>query len=265
MNRVLLLAAGVLTAIAFAACDFSSTEPTATTMRDVTMTIDPYAGAMPLQANTAVNDGGLEYRVSLMRFFVSNLVLLDTAGNRVGVTQLDSAGNPLEYNLTLWDLVRPESHTIRFRVPEGAYTGVEFSMGVPDTDATWGMLNHSDASLMHYPLDVDADMYWAWNPGYVFFKVEGQSHVDTAWTNFVYHVGEDRRMMQQTLMAPFTVSGTDTQLHVRVDADRLFESPAGDRVPDITGTEDERIVHGGAMADSMVVNVTQPGFATLVP
>ena len=40
------------------------------------------------------------------------------------------------------------------------------------------------------PSGAGADMYWTWNSGYIFFKMEGTSPAATGMGNsFMYHIG----------------------------------------------------------------------------
>lgn len=54
---------------------------------------------------------------------------------------------------------------IRGTVPEGDYTGVAFSVGVPFA------LNHGDPTTAPSPLDVTA-MFWNWQFGYKFVRID---------------------------------------------------------------------------------------------
>jgi hypothetical protein len=200
----------------------------------------------------------------MLRFYISRLSLLDSAGNPVAATLVDSTGAPLKYNLTFYDIAAPATQTVRLVARKGSYRGMTFSVGVPDS-APGIRLNHANAAQLSYPLDVDNDMYWGWNPGYVFFKVEGQSRGSGEWQPFVYHVGESKRLLTSHMNAPFTIAAAGEERTLVLNANRLFVTPTGGMVPNITGGQEDRIVHGEAMADSMAVNVAMSGFITLKP
>lgn len=67
-------------------------------------------------------------------------------------------------------------HTkITGKVPTGTYTGIKFTLGVPDTGldelAKTIDLNHSNTTAINAPLDVAA-MAWSWQGGRKFAKIE---------------------------------------------------------------------------------------------
>jgi uncharacterized repeat protein (TIGR04052 family) len=51
-------------------------------------------------------------------------------------------------------------------IPEGAYDGVSFVVGIPFE------LNHADNAVAPAPLNVSS-MYWDWNAGYKFVRIDG--------------------------------------------------------------------------------------------
>jgi uncharacterized repeat protein (TIGR04052 family) len=64
-------------------------------------------------------------------------------------------------------------------VPEGDYTGVRFVIGVPFEE------NHKDVTLAPSPLSVSR-MFWAWNSGYKFLRLDAKGANGKAW---VMHLG----------------------------------------------------------------------------
>ncbi len=73
-------------------------------------------------------------------------------------------------------------------IPAGVYKGIEFTIGVDS------VRNTMDASKRTGSLDVGGSargMYWVWNSGYIFFKLEGKTinEVDSLNKQFRYHIG----------------------------------------------------------------------------
>jgi hypothetical protein len=140
----------------------SAVDPSAPVVR---LDVRLEAGSAPLAVDEAVSlDGGVVIRPSKARLYLSEIVLLTDAGERVAVALVDAAGATLPYELALVDLDRPQA-AIHLRAPEGRYRGMTVSVGVPSRCSSGEPLNHADASSMHPPLDVDSDMYWSWNAG----------------------------------------------------------------------------------------------------
>lgn len=67
-------------------------------------------------------------------------------------------------------------------IPPGNYTALEFIIGVDSADNCSGAQSGA--------LDPVNAMYWAWNTGYIFLKLEGNAPASTAPGHFFeYHIG----------------------------------------------------------------------------
>ena len=71
-------------------------------------------------------------------------------------------------------------------VPAGRYRGVRFSLGVDEAH------NHSLDTLTG-ELDVNVNMSWNWNSGFIFFKAEGRVEQEPQFNEvpFSFHIGND--------------------------------------------------------------------------
>jgi hypothetical protein len=270
MNRIhLLIAVCSLCLVYSAGCsdDVPSgpiTNNTDTSSVTVTFKLEPVAGTTPLVFDTPMtSESGVQYKVSMLRFYISNFGLLDSSGNKVSAQLVDSADNPLKYEVAFFDAARPETHTIRVRAKKGNYTGLVLSVGVPNYTSTGVLLNHTDPAQKTYPLDFDTDMIWTWSAGYVFFKLEGRSLIDTTWQPIVYHVGDDKRYLETRVQAPLTVATSSLQHALLVNANRVFVTPSGGNVPNIGGSPTDRNAQSGVLADTVAQNISGSGFITL--
>ena len=118
-----------------------------------------------------------------LRFYVSALELVNDKGQAVAVT-LDKNTNQ-DFGVALLDFenatgacVGGDAKTntvITGKIPTGTYTGIKFTLGVPDTivDTSGNtiILNHSNTTAITAPLDVAA-MAWSWQGGRKFAKIE---------------------------------------------------------------------------------------------
>lgn len=67
-------------------------------------------------------------------------------------------------------------------IPEGNYTSIEFIVGVDSL--------HNCSGLQEGALDPTNGMFWAWNTGYVFLKLDGRAPASKSSGNiFEYHIG----------------------------------------------------------------------------
>ncbi len=238
-----------------------------TTAVTVTIDLQAYVGDRPLrfgERHRAPN--GVDYEVTLLRYYLSSLYLVDTSGAEVPLQLVDTSGAPLRYNLMLYDLDVPSSYVARFTLRPGVYRELRCAIGVPLFGPNGDSLNHTDASVNEHPLNVDADMYWGWKPGYIHFKLEGKSRVDTADALFYYHVGEDRRLMYVQLASPMAISSTSGRtMTMRLDVNKVFVTPSGEFSPNPGGSLYDRVANSGAIADTVANNVSRGGVFTLIP
>ncbi|MCA9710735.1 MAG: metallo-mystery pair system four-Cys motif protein, partial [Myxococcales bacterium] len=110
-----------------------------------------------------------------IRFFVSNVRLVDDAGAEVPVALEDDGEWQLEGSALLdfedgsagcsENTTVETNTTLRGTVPDGTYTGVRFDLGLPFEQ------NHLNADEAPPPLNTTA-MFWSWAAGYKFAKID---------------------------------------------------------------------------------------------
>ncbi len=145
---------------------------------DVTLHFAAMVGSRPATCGLVyrgIGADGATISITDFRFFVSNIRLINAAGEEVPV-ELAQDGQWQYANVALLDFEdatsgcseagTPEMHDkVTGSVPEGAYTGVVFDLGVPFE------LNHLDTSAAPAPLNVPA-MWWNWQFGYKFVRID---------------------------------------------------------------------------------------------
>jgi hypothetical protein len=211
----------------------------------VSLPIRVSGSGAPLTTGQVVTPtSGSPYQLSLLKFFVSQPVLILPTGARVAAQLLNAAGTPRAYGLLLVDLDDPTSLALNLAAPAGDYAGLELGIGVPEP------CNGGDPTLLSFPLNADGDMYWSWGARYMFIRIEGTEQADGAWTPFTHHVGFQQNFrLAQVTGAIHTSSGTPPAL--QVDIDHMLALPAG-TVPDASEAW---------VAD----NMSSHGVLTLVP
>lgn len=182
--------AAVFLALAVWACDTVDPDTSFDPVGPGTMQLvfDNVVGGQDLQLNTGTyrNASGESFTPTTFNYFVSNLKLTRADGREYVV--------PPDSSYFLIKEAVPASQTITLtNVPAGSYTAVSFVLGVDSLRSTMdisrltGVLNpagdHTSAS----------GMYWSWNSGYIFLKLEGTSPsvpTDATGRNtFQYHIG----------------------------------------------------------------------------
>jgi hypothetical protein len=119
-----------------------------------------------------VNELGQKYTVTKFKYYVSNIQLTNDSGK---------VFSSEEYFLINEDDVQSKGMSIR-NIPPGNYKTLSFILGVDSL--------RNCSGLQEGALDPIKGMFWAWNTGYIFLKLEGASESSTAQGGiFEYHIG----------------------------------------------------------------------------
>jgi hypothetical protein len=152
----------------------------------VLLEFDNVLGNQNLVLNSATykNGNGDDYTVSMFNYFVSNVKLLKADGTEYAIPQEES------YFLIKESDVASQKITLK-NVPAGDYNGVKFIIGV---DSLRNTMDISKRTGVLDPATGGAGMYWSWNSGYIFVKMEGtspQAPIDSASNSRKYrmHIG----------------------------------------------------------------------------
>ncbi|MFN8355190.1 MAG: MbnP family protein [Spirosomataceae bacterium] len=215
----------------FACCFLVASLANAQKTGSLSIHFDNRVGSEDLVLNTKsyTNASGNEFKVSLFQYYVSNLELVRKDGSSYVVPQDES------YFLVREN--RPETQTITLNnIPKGSYVGLRFVIGVDSTRSA------SEIGQRKGCLDVGGegkDMYWAWNSGYIFVKMEGTSPQIQLTGNrkepiFMYHIGlfggiGDKKTLNNIKQANLDFGGKlkikaeqTAQIEVQADASKLF-------------------------------------------
>lgn len=157
--------------IFFSSCQKDISDETGTSALKVTFRL--LNNGEPLNTSeTYLNFSGEQYRVDVFKFYVSNVKLRTT----------DNQLSEEKESYHLVDLADAESRELNLVMDNGSYQQFEFTLGVDS------LRNVSGAQTG--ALDPMLGMFWTWNSGYIFAKLEGQSPQSTAiQQNFTYHIG----------------------------------------------------------------------------
>ena len=156
--------------LAFTACKKDTTltyDPSVKS--ELTLEFDNVAGDKELQLNTGTytNASGEQFSVSLLQYFISNISLTTADGRTYTVPQLESYFLVKEHDAA--------SQKIKIQVPEGEYKSLTFMIGVDSLRSTKPIAERPGVlDPANYPAGHEG-MYWSWNSGYIFYKMEGTS------------------------------------------------------------------------------------------
>jgi hypothetical protein len=201
----------------------------------ITLHFDNAVGneALVLKGKQYTNASGEQFNVTFLQYYVSNIRLVRKDGSEYVVPQDQS------YFLIREQL--PETrNAVLNNIPKGDYTGIRFVIGVDS------LRSASEISQRKGCLDVGGDgkdMYWAWNSGYIFVKMEGTSPQIPLTGNrkepiFLYHIGlfggmGDKKTLNNIKVATLSFgkekvkikTDKNTVIGIKTDVSKLFNGP----------------------------------------
>jgi hypothetical protein len=217
------LAFCLLAVVSLVSC--SKDDPTA---GKLTLAFTNKVGSQPLVPETGqyTNAAGEAFTVSTLNYFISNIRLKKDDGSTVSF--------PGQYFL-IRQADSLSRKAIVEQVPFGSYSSVTFTIGVDSARSV------SPVSERKGVLDEasygDDSMYWAWNTGYVFLKLEGTSPVvdlnSAGQRKYMYHIGgfggmtgttaNNLRQVTLPLAKAATVTASATpSIGITADLQKLF-------------------------------------------
>ena len=178
-----------------------------------------YVGAKKLILDTVTyeNQLGQSFTVTNFKYYISNIVLHGTDGK-------DHAAKDA-YFLIKQDDESTWTGTIE-DIPAGDYKSISFMIGVDSL--------HNCSGAQSGALDPANGMFWTWNTGYIFMKLEGKSPASKSPGNiFEYHIGgykEPTNFIRTTTVAfapePLHILGAKTTtLYMKTDASEILKNP----------------------------------------
>ncbi len=183
-NKIAALA--LIPACLLSACKKEKKEPdyNAGNLAPLSIEFDNIVGGknLYLDAETYTNTSGESFSISTLQYFISNIQLQKSDGTLYTVPQAES-----------YFLIKEgdeESQKAVVQAPEGDYSSLTFTLGV---DSLRSVSDVSERSGVLDPSGGMDGMYWSWNSGYIFFKMEGLSESAPADPSgqhkFRYHIG----------------------------------------------------------------------------
>ncbi len=127
---------------------------------------------LKLDSVNYLNDLGQSYFVSNFKYYIGNIHLTRKDGK--------------EFISTDYFLINEDESAskkiIVSNIPAGEYTSINFILGVDSL--------HNCSGAQSDVLDPINAMFWTWNTGYIFLKLEGKSSASSATGKiFEYHIG----------------------------------------------------------------------------
>jgi hypothetical protein len=176
-----------------------------------------YVNEMPLDLDSAQykNELGQSYRISNFKYYISNIQLKSPDGNLY---------TSKEHFLIQED--ESETKKIDLKgIPEGSYQSICFMIGIDSV--------HNCSGAQSGALDPANGMFWAWNTGYIFLKLEGKSAFSKAPGNiFEYHIGGYKapsnciRVVELKLEDLLQVGSKGSDIGINLNVAEILKNPS---------------------------------------
>jgi len=161
--------------ILLSSCKKKTDEVAADTKSSFSIEFENQVNGSPLALNTTTykNAKGEDFKINVFKYYVSNIKL----------SKADGTTYLLPESYFLIDASKAESTNVTLKdVPTGDYTKIEYTIGVDYA--------RNFAGAQTGALDPINGMFWTWNSGYIFVKLEGTSPQSTATGNaIIFHIG----------------------------------------------------------------------------
>lgn len=201
------------------------------TTSQVNFTVENMAGAQDLALNSTVacTAAGETFTVSTFEYYLSNIKFTKSDGTVYAA--------PDTYYLV--NQAKPTSLSFVVpNVPVGDYTGVSFLVGV-DAQKT-GL---TDPATFTGDLNQANNMYWTWNSGHIFLKLEGTITSGGAAKPLTCHIGGYTAPYDATVTAAPSFGGAKLlvrpdhtpEIHLVANVAKLFDGPTPVALRTFTG------------------------------
>jgi len=201
----------VLIAIPFILFSCNKDNSSETNLAPLKVSFELEAFGAPIDTTVLyTNNSGEKYKITAFKFYVS---LVEAANSSTNSRSAESES----YHLV--DLADPASQHFTVSLKNGIYDQFNFIVGVDSVRNVSGAQSGA--------LDPAEGMFWTWNTGYIFAKLEGKSPSSSApFQMFTYHIGGfktgENAIRTISLPAQFQVGKTN-ELVINADIQRWFD------------------------------------------
>lgn len=234
MNKLLLLSLLSALVLAGGILSCKSNDPSAEAARGtLTLQLDNVVGNedLVLQTGRYTNSSGEAFTVTTLNYYLSNFRFKQANGSEYVVPQDSSYFLVKESDKT--------SQLITFpNVPAGQYSAVTFTIGVDSLRSVSDIGKRKGVLDPAGSVTAANDMYWEWNSGYIFLKLEGTSPAApldaTGRNTFQYHIGFFGGLVTKTINNLRTVTlslgpepaivapNNHPQMTIKADVQKIF-------------------------------------------
>lgn len=185
---------------------------------NVILEMNHFVGDKPLVLEDSIyyNALGQSYFISKFNYYISQINFIKKDGSSFLVDQSYLISEEEE---------KQKSKQISVNLPEGEYASIHFILGVDSARNCSGAQTGA--------LDPINAMFWTWNTGYIFLKLEGKSKFSSAPGLILeYHIGGYKKGENsiRTIILPFKEmlildKNQSKMIPIKVDISEIFKTP----------------------------------------
>lgn len=190
------------------------------TTGSASLTFNNTVNGETLQLNTATytNQNNESYKVSELKYIISNIRFVRTDGSEHAIPKSES--------YFLINEEQPNSKVVTLdSIPSGTYSAIRFGFGVDQSKYPI-----ESGTLNFIPKAEEEGMLWSWSAGYRFLKFEGVYTLEgeTQENTFLVHVGSHGSTLDnyQDITVPlsnFNINATgNTTASIKADIAKIF-------------------------------------------
>lgn len=180
---------------------------------NVTFKFEHFVDEKQIEMNSPfnyTNAAGNNYNVSLLKYYISHVVLIDASGKETELNNndlIDAFGNSQLDPVTL---------------PNGDYVKMRFIFGVDATNNSTGEQSGD--------LDPSNGMFWSWATGYIFSKHEGKFlNSSNTEQNLELHLGGQGNQTEIEINnIGLKVDGSDKEAFISFNLNNMYNDPVID-------------------------------------
>ncbi len=160
-----------------------------------------------LDTSNYKNSLGQTFTINKFKYYISNVTLTNARGKKYTSKQsfLINEADEASKKITLQ------------HVPKDGYTAISFTIGIDSI--------HNCSGVQTGALDPMNGMFWTWNTGYIFLKLEGKSPTSSLPTNLIeYHIGGFKKPNNCIRKITLPLTAKQKALQVKVDITVLLNN-----------------------------------------
>jgi len=213
---------------------------------DAAFVIDTRVGSSDFTLNQDFNIGGITYSFEKLRYWISNVVLVNENGTEYAVPNayflMEEVGE-LNLNGTISDNLKypakKREEILLSKVPVGNYKSIRFSVGVDQKHNDNLSIQSGELSIANGMSNIS----WMWHTSYIFSSIGGKaSGAGSAPAKFLAETGlnQNYKTVSMSLSSPLKVeAGSSPKLTLHLDVAKVLEGVDVIGIPAIGASKPE--------------------------